>query len=59
MKMSFNPGLSKYDQEVTFNGKLIKVTQPSVVCSNANASQYQSQQHPDMMIDLKLAFKEH
>ena len=40
MKMSFNPGLSKYEQETTFNGKLKKVTQPSLVFSNANASQY-------------------
>ena len=57
--MSCNSDLSKQAQEVIFNCKSKKSTQPPSVFNNNNVSQTNSQKHLDVILDFKLTFKEH
>ena len=55
--MSCNSDLSKQAQEVIFNCKSKRSTQPPSVFNNDNVSQTNSQKHLDIILDFKLTFK--
>ena len=57
--MTFNPDRSKQAQEIIFSRKLKKVTHPSFLFNNNNASQVNSQKHLRVILDVKLTFEDH
>ena len=57
--MTFNPDLSKQAKEIIFSRELKKVTHPSLLFSNKNFSQVNSQKHLGFILDVKLTFEDH
>ena len=57
--MSFNPGLSKKAQEVTFSRKVNNALHLSLNVYNVDVGQICSQKHLGMFLGFKLSFKEH
>ena len=57
-KMSFNPDLSKQDQEVIFSPKIQETCHPTIYFNNKSVKQVPSQKHLGMILDNKLNFQE-
>ena len=58
-KMTFNPDSSMQAQEIIFSRKLKKTTYPPLLFNNNNVSQFNSQRHPGVILNVKLTFEEH
>ena len=58
-KMTFNPDRSKQTQEIIFRRKLKKVTHPPLLFNNSNVSQVNTQEHLEVILDVKLTLEEH
>ena len=57
--MSFNPDVSKQDQEVIFSMKQAKPVHPDLIFNNVPVNQTHYQKHLEVYLDMKLNFKMH